>query len=1029
MRLFCTWLMLVVLSFGMASQAAIVVDTPGFGSNVVIRGSGALKGGFVEVFVNGVSKGTVRVNADGEWLLDGVTLATGDDVYATLSQIWNFNTAGDAEGWVPDPPGNAGVDVTGGVLKMTLNDVADPYIHIDNIAIDSSHYRVLQMRVKNPTNQSAFQVYFDGPQADGAPGTPGNDKSSVWPFLSSDFQTLSIDLGYINSNDGIWTNNSRWLIETPINSLRIDTFRHDGGDVSGDVGQVIEFDWIRLTEYISFEFEDAGDLATLKPATAIDMTNIQVAGGKLSFTVADTNADTFFDPYISVGGDVGNVIDYQFDSNYYSMLDIGGNWTSTNSPNKYELYWSDNINSGGLEGWAVNGNVAHSPAFNADGTFHKVTTDLLFATEPATPTWGGSHSPAWFNPLRFDFFQNAANGDTASIDYIRLRPTVTYGPSATVETSASAGEAASTLMVKNGSFEDGVPMPAWPHYGSVPNWSGATGLNDSSGPFHDSGTIYNGNNVVFLQHARVLSQEVSGFVTGQNYTIRFRENARNHPAEDILPEAEARVNGTVVVARHDVVKGSYVLQQANFASPGTGTFLLEIEFFENGADQTLTFDTVSIVPQGQPDPFPENPPPPTGTGIVKNGSFEDSEAAAYPGYGPVQDWTNAGGNIGANTKAGPFHDNGTIPHGKQIGFHQGDGIVSQTVGPLTAGTNYTFRFRENARLPGPIDVVVRLNGTDLVPLHTVYAEGYLLNEVNFASPGAGNFLLEFECFTYGADATLLLDTISITQQGEDEPFDTTPASMDWPVNCFKVSAPPVIDGTINVAAEYPNAQVLDLRLSTLNAEDPYFPDSTHTGTMLAAGGSIDNDGDASGLLYFGWDNSALYIAANVRDESLNPSANPAVNGGDAFPLCLDYDQTDAIDGQTDEAKIFIPSYAIADNTNNADYFQQFWPTSNPSPFTGTTWAVVTTALGYRIETRIPWTAFTSGGQTFTKPFPPVNNQTMGMMPMFDDHDGGAGVGIAFMYTAGDGTNIIVNGSVYQDMIFVDTTAIEDWAQY
>ena len=1031
----CVLVFLLLLPVGLTSHAVIVVNAPGFGPDVVVRGSGALPSGSVEVFVNGVSKGSVGVNTKGEWQMSGLNLVTGDDVYATLSKVWNFNTAGEAEGWVPDPANHAGVDVSGGTLKMTLNDVTDPYIYNPSLSINSNQYRVLQMRVKNPTNQSAFQVFFDGPNIDGAPGTPGNDKVSLWPFLSSEFQTLNFDLGY--NNDGTWANNSRWMIENPINFLRIDTYRHDGGDVSGDVGQVIEFDWIRLTEYISFEFDDAGDFATLKPATAIDMTNVQVAGGKLSFTVADTNTDTFLDPYISVGGDVGNVLDYPLNSNYYSKLDIGGNWTSSNSPNKYELYWADNILSGGLEGWAVNGNVAHSPAFNADGTFHTVTTDLLFASEPPTPTWGGSHSPAWFNPLRFDLFQNAANGDTASIDYIRLRPNLTYGPSAVVETTSSPGEATLHLMVVNGSFEDSAPG-AYPGYGPVPGWSyystgapGSTGLNDSNGPFHDNGKIYHGSNIAFVQHAGVFYQEVAGFEAGKNYTLCYRENARTSGYGATPPQLEVRLNGVALIPVHDVATGGYVLKQTNFASPGAGAFLLEFEFYENEADQSLLFETVSIVPQGDPEPFTENPDVPIPvTGIVTNGGFEESVYnTTWPHYGPVAAWSGASG---VNKSDGPFHDNGTIPEGDLIGFKQGDGIVSQMVGPLTTGTNYTLRFRENARLPGPIDLEVRLNGTVLVPLHSVYAddeEGYILQSVDFVSPGAGNFLLEFQTYTYGADATLLLDTISITLPGQEEPFDFGPDTMDWPVNCFKVTTPPVIDGNIDVANEYPNAQVMDLRLSTLTSPDPYFPEAVHTGTMLAAGGSIDDDGDASGLLYFGWDSNALYIAANVRDESLNPSTNPTVNGGDAFQVCLDYDQTDAVDAQTDEAKIFIPSYAIADNTNNADYYQQFWPTSDPSPFTGTTWAVVTSSMGYRLETRIPWTAFTSGGQTFANPFPPVNNQTMGMLPMIEDHDGGTGVGIAFLYTAGDGANIIVNGSFYQDLIFLDVTAVEDWALY
>lgn len=1029
--------MLFLLTFGVASQAAMVMEAPGYGTDVVVRGSGALPGGYVEVFVNGVSQGSAAVGSDGSWHKDGLSLATGDKVYATLAKVWNFNTAGDTEGWT----GNmVTLAVSDGALKMTIDDVTDPFMFNSNVSLASpGQYRVLQMRVKNPSTLTAFQVFFDGSGNTKGPGTPGNDKASVWPTTMTDFQTMNFDLGYVS--DGSWNNISNWVADGPIYHLRVDPFRHDGVDVTDQVGQVIEFDWIRLTEYISFEFNTAGDFEGLQVATANDMSNIQIASGKLTFTAADVNADTFVDPYIQVGG-----LDFQFDANYYSKLDIGGNFTSAYSPANYELYWADNIWTGALQGWAENGNVIHSPSFAADGTYKEVSTDLLFATAPGTPTWGGSHSPTWYNTLRFDFFANTTAGDTAAIDYICLEPKITYGPSPVVETSSSPGEATLHLMVVNGSFEDSTP-PAYPGYGNVPGWSyyatgapGNIGINDSNGPFHDSGEIYNGDNIAFMQHAGIFSQDVPGFVSGKKYTLRYRENARAGGYGTTPPQLEARVGGSIIDAVHDVAHGSYVLREANFTAAADGINTLEFEFYEYEADQTLLFETVSIVEQGQPDPWPKNPEEPVVvTGIVTNGGFESSTYnATWPHYGTVASWDGASG---VNKSDGPFQDNGTIPEGDLIGFKQGSGTMSQTVGPFTAGTQYTLRFRENARYdnggPGgnPVDLLVRLGGAELISSHTVTGddpEGYVFQSVDFTSPGAGNFLLEFVCETYGLDGTLLLDTISITTKGADEPFDFGPDTTDWPVNCFKVSTPPTIDGNIDVATEYPNAQVLDLRESTLTITDPYFPESVHSGSAMVdnASSSLNNDGDLSALFYFGWDNSALYVAANIRDDVLYPQTAGSITYGDCVIFALDYDQTDITEVTADGSKVFGPTFAAFTNTNNASYFEQGMPASGPNPMTGTTWAVVTTGMGYRMEARIPWTAFTAGGATFTSPFPPVDGQTIGMMPLLLDSDSEAAeLGRTSMFTCGGDNFVIYNASYYQDMIFVETTAVEDWSQY
>ena len=104
--------------------------------------------------------------------------------------------------------------------------------------------------------------------------------------------------------------------------------------------------------------------------------------------------------------------------------------------------------------------------------------------------------------------------------------------------------------------------------------------------------------------------------------------------------------------------------------------------------------------------------------------------------------------------------------------------------------------------------------------------------------------------------------------------------------------------------------------------------------------------------------------------------------------------------------------------------------------TGTTWKVVTNATGYVLEARIPWTALTASGKTFTKPFPPVNGQMMGILPLLCDFDVATNGGNAFMYTAGAGAGAetIGNASAYSTMTFVTApqmppNAVKSWASF
>ncbi len=95
--------------------------------------------------------------------------------------------------------------------------------------------------------------------------------------------------------------------------------------------------------------------------------------------------------------------------------------------------------------------------------------------------------------------------------------------------------------VTNGGFEDGT-LPAFPGYATatgIIGWTGTpvdkTGINNSSGPFHDNSTIPQGARVALIQAGNPsgpasLKTTVTGLTAGTKYHVNLRANARSGTA-------------------------------------------------------------------------------------------------------------------------------------------------------------------------------------------------------------------------------------------------------------------------------------------------------------------------------------------------------------------------------------------------------------------------------------------------------------------------------------------------------------------
>jgi len=170
---------------------------------------------------------------------------------------------------------------------------------------------------------------------------------------------------------------------------------------------------------------------------------------------------------------------------------------------------------------------------------------------------------------------------------------------------ASPFDARAVPVILNPGFEENSnPNPG---YGSINGWSGGSGTNNASQPFHaESGApIPEGAQVAFQQGLGTLSQDISGFDLNQEYFLSYRENSRG--PSSLKPSVEVRLDGVVIIPRHDVEKLSayaIVTSAPFFYTGGDGTGLLELQNFSPATgpsdDNTALWDAFQITQVPEP---------------------------------------------------------------------------------------------------------------------------------------------------------------------------------------------------------------------------------------------------------------------------------------------------------------------------------------------------------------------------------------------------------------------------------------------
>lgn len=240
-------------------------------------------------------------------------------------------------------------------------------------------------------------------------------------------------------------------------------------------------------------------------------------------------------------------------------------------------------------------------------------------------------------------------------------------------------------FVRNPSFESNY-NETWPHYSAVDEWAGASGVNTSSGPFHNNGTaVPDRDRIGFKQGPGDVTQDISGLTPDATYWVQFFYDGRTGGG---AAEALAvKINDTVIANVADLKPSTtqaYHFLSAPFVAPGD-TLTLRFTHTVSG-DRTLLLDGVTIVARSTNDI------------VLRNPSFEAS--GKLPGVGVLTSlagWSQTG-SVGVDDGSAGYVSS-TIPDQDLVAFIEGAGSIAQTLEGLIVGNEYELRLAVNAR-PG-----------------------------------------------------------------------------------------------------------------------------------------------------------------------------------------------------------------------------------------------------------------------------------------------------------------------------------------
>lgn len=382
-----------LLAAASAHAATMVIDPVTAGAGVTVTGSGAKPNGPVELYQNGNSLGSVLADGTGAFSFPGLTVAGGDTFHATASQVWNFNTPGNTEGWVAIGATDV---VAGGVWTLTHTSGGNITMNLAGPAVipDTDLSRVFEMRYRTAAGLTTSAVIYD-------PGTGFQfGPQNVIGSSPTNFTTMHVDM----------TNGGNNYTSTGVSNQLAP------GANGFNPGDVWEIDYIRMHEYFAWEFNNANDDHFWRVPNGTGTAT--ATGSSLSMVNSAANtAVRVSQPF------------YQISADYFTVFETSIDANPAINPNLFFFNYFTN-------GFAFTGG-GHQPGWApSPGNFVNVTIDL---TTP--PAFG----PGWLPIAALNFpaggvepmFPLNAN-ETANVDYLRLRTATPYGPAPTVTATGGA---------------------------------------------------------------------------------------------------------------------------------------------------------------------------------------------------------------------------------------------------------------------------------------------------------------------------------------------------------------------------------------------------------------------------------------------------------------------------------------------------------------------------------------------------------------------------------------------------------------
>lgn len=297
-------------------------------------------------------------------------------------------------------------------------------------------------------------------------------------------------------------------------------------------------------------------------------------------------------------------------------------------------------------------------------------------------------------------------------------------------------------------------------YGSINNWTavGGTGTNTVAQPFASGTAIPEGTQVAFIQNVGSLSQNVSGFDPGKEYTLSLRYNSRNCCGD--FPHMTVNIGGASVE----------IFNVVHTASPNP-YYTLTIPFTATAATQTISVTSANT---GGPDAsllVDDFSIAEASFVTLNNPSFE-ANTNPWPGNGPISGWT---GGTGVNPATGipaccgtqPFGPgdggpNAPAPDATNFAYIQGNGDLSQMVNGLIPGRQYTLLYYDGHRNgdSGTGDTLEALMGGISLGIFTPSANQWNQRQLNFVA-NASSMLLTFRHGNVVADQSVSIDGVAI----------------------------------------------------------------------------------------------------------------------------------------------------------------------------------------------------------------------------------------------------------------------------